>query len=61
MSECKWIKDPQSGAEYLELDGVEKVRISDARNMRTDEGKSGSSSITVDELKEQLEAEFCKK
>lgn len=61
MSECKWSTDQQSGAEYLMLDGVEKVRISDARNMRNDEGRSGSSTITVDGLRTQLEAIFCNK
>ena len=59
MANCEWKTDPTSGAEILFVDGVEKMRISDAANMRADEGRPGASLITVDELKEQMEKEFC--
>jgi len=58
MADCKWIRTNE-GAEILIVDGVEKMRISDAHNMRADEGKPGASLITVDELKEMMEREFC--
>ncbi|WP_297533286.1 hypothetical protein [Thalassolituus sp.] len=59
MANCEWKTDSDSGAETLFVDGVEKIRISDAANMRADEGRQGASLITVDELKEQMEKEFC--
>jgi len=58
MANCEWKTDPANGAEILFVDGVEKVRITDAANMRADEGLPGASLITVDELREQLEKEF---
>lgn len=58
MANCEWKIDPESGAEMLIVDGVEKVRITDAANMRADEGQTGASLITVDELREQMEKEF---
>ena len=58
MATCNWNTDPKSGAEILMVEGVEKVRISDAANMRADQGRPGASHITVDELKAMLEKEF---
>ena len=58
MAKCNWKIDPHTDAEILIVDGVERVRISDAKNMRQDEGKPGASNISVDDLRKQLEADF---
>lgn len=58
MANCEWKTDPASGAEILFVGGTEMVRISDAVNMRVDEGLPGASLITVDELKEELKRLF---
>lgn len=57
MPQCEW-KTDHNGADILIVDSTEKVRITDAKNMRQNEGKPNTSCITVNQLRKELEALF---
>ena len=57
MSNCNWIVEDDTGDHVLMSNGKECARIPEGNNIKTDEGKPGASTITLEEIKEQLEKE----
>ena len=57
MNKCHWIVE--SGDHILYCDGDKKVTIPRGDDIKADEGRPGASTVTLEELKSDLEKEFC--
>lgn len=57
MSKCKWVVEANTGDHVLLKAGKECGRIKEGEGIKADEGKPGSSTYTLQELKAQLENE----
>lgn len=57
MSKCRWVVEQPSGDHVLMKDGKECCRIKEGENTKFDEGRPGASTITLAELRADMEKE----